>query len=82
MRGSYHATMGERGRLVIPAELMRARAWISPGTRLNLLETDGGLPPLTRARPPELVRADLPGLDLAQEPLSERRAGASAAERG
>ncbi|MHB1527756.1 MAG: AbrB/MazE/SpoVT family DNA-binding domain-containing protein [Candidatus Dormibacteria bacterium] len=49
MKGSYHAPMGERGRLVIPAEL-RARAGISQGTRLNLLETDGGLLLLTRAR--------------------------------
>ncbi|MHB8555734.1 MAG: AbrB/MazE/SpoVT family DNA-binding domain-containing protein [Candidatus Dormibacteria bacterium] len=76
MRGSYHATMGERGRLVIPAEL-RARAGISPGTRLNLLETDGGLLLLTRAQLQELVRADLSRLDLVQELLSERRAEAA-----
>lgn len=62
---------------MIPAEL-RARAGISQGTRLHLLETDGGLVVLTRARLRKLVRADLPEPDLVQELLSERRTEVSA----
>jgi AbrB family looped-hinge helix DNA binding protein len=69
--------MGDRGRLVIPAEL-RERAGLTEGTPLVLLETPKGLVLLTRAQLQELVRADLEGLDLVGELLTERRAEAAA----
>jgi len=68
--------MGDRGRLVIPAEV-RERTGLAEGTALVLLETPTGLVLLTRPQLQELVRADLAGLDLVGELLAERRAEAS-----
>jgi AbrB family looped-hinge helix DNA binding protein len=65
--------MGDRGRLVIPADL-RERAGLAEGTALVLLETATGLVLLTRPQLQKLVRADLSGLDLVGELLAERRA--------
>jgi AbrB family looped-hinge helix DNA binding protein len=72
MSGTYQVAMGDRGRLVIPADL-RERAGLAEGTALILLETPGGLLLLTRPQLQELVRADLTGLDLVAELLAERR---------
>ncbi len=69
--------MGDRGRLVIPAEL-RERAGLSEGTALILLETPTGLVLLTRSQLQELVRAELAGLNLVAELLAERRAESAA----
>lgn len=69
--------MGDRGRLVIPADL-RERAGLTEGTALILLETPTGLVLLTRPQLQELVRADLAGLDLVGELLAERREQAAA----
>jgi AbrB family looped-hinge helix DNA binding protein len=77
MSGTFHIVMGDRGRLVIPADL-RDRAGLSEGTPLILLEAPAGLVLLTRAQLQELVRADLAGLNLVGELLAERRAEAAA----
>lgn len=75
--GTYHVVMGDRGRLVIPAGL-RERAGLAEGTALILLEAPSGLVLLTRPQLQQLVRADLAGLDLVGELLTERRADAAA----
>lgn len=77
MSGTYSVVMGDRGRLVIPAEV-RDRAGLEEGTPLVLLEAPTGLVLLTRAQLRDRVRADLAGLDLVAELLSERRADAAA----
>jgi AbrB family looped-hinge helix DNA binding protein len=64
--------MGDRGRLVIPAEL-RERASLVEGTPLIVIETASGLVLMTREQLRERVRADLAGLDLVGELLAERR---------
>jgi AbrB family looped-hinge helix DNA binding protein len=69
--------MGDRGRLVIPAEV-RERIGLTEGTALILLESPTGLVLLTRPQLQQLVRADLAGLDLVGELLAERRAEAAA----
>ena len=69
--------MGDRGRLVIPAEL-RERVGLAEGTPLVLLETPKGLVLLTRSQLQDLVRADLAGLDLVGELLAGRQAEAAA----
>jgi bifunctional DNA-binding transcriptional regulator/antitoxin component of YhaV-PrlF toxin-antitoxin module len=71
--------MGDRGRLVIPANL-RERAGLVEGRPVVLLETARGIVLLTREQLKELVRADLSGLDLVGELLSERRRDAAAEE--
>jgi AbrB family looped-hinge helix DNA binding protein len=70
MSGTYQVAMGDRGRLVIPADL-RERAGLAEGTALTLPETPRGLVLLTRPQIQELVRADLTGLDLVGELLAE-----------
>jgi AbrB family looped-hinge helix DNA binding protein len=72
MSGTYSVVMGDRGRLVIPAEL-RERVGLAEGTALVLLETSAGLVLLTRSQLQDLVRADLAGADLVGELLAERR---------
>ena len=68
--------MGDRGRLVVPAEV-RERAGFAEGTSLVLLETPDGLVLLTRDQLKARVRADLGGTDLVGELLAERRAVAA-----
>lgn len=65
--------MGDRGRLVVPAEL-RARAGLAKGDTLTLIESTKGLVLLTREQLQQLVREDLAGLDLVGELLADRRA--------
>jgi AbrB family looped-hinge helix DNA binding protein len=68
--------MGDRGRLVVPAEL-RDRWQLHPGARLLLIETAGGIVLATREQVKRLVRSQLPGSSLAEELVSERRAEAA-----
>lgn len=69
-------TMGDRGRLVIPAEL-RERAGLAEGSALLLLEAADGVVLLTREQLKRRVRADLAGDDLVAELLADRRAAAA-----
>ena len=64
--------MGDRGRLVIPAEL-RAQAGLTEGTPLVLISTPTGVLLVDREQLKSLVRADLAGLDLVGELLTDRR---------
>lgn len=77
MNGSYVVTMGDRGRLVVPAEL-RERAGLTEGRQLVMLDTPTGLVLLTREQMKRRVRTDLQGLDLVTELLAERRRDAAA----
>ena len=72
MSGTYTVVMGDRGRLVIPAEL-RERVGLAEGTTLVVVESDGGLALLTREQLLDQVRRDLAGLDLIGELLEQRR---------
>jgi len=64
--------MGDRGRLVIPAEL-RVKAGLAQGTPVVLIDTPGGVVLVSREQLKSLVRADLAGLDLVGELLADRR---------
>jgi AbrB family looped-hinge helix DNA binding protein len=68
----YHVKMGDRGRLVVPADL-RARVGWDEGTPLVLVETPAGVAFLTRSQLRAMVRSDLSGLDLVGELLADRR---------
>jgi AbrB family looped-hinge helix DNA binding protein len=81
VRGTHTVVVGDRGRLVIPAEV-RERAGLSAGTALVLLETPSGIVLLTRDQLRARVRADLQGLDLVSELLEERRAAAASEDAG
>lgn len=76
MSGTYPVTVGDRGRIVVPAGV-RERAGLVEGTLLILLETPRGLVLLTRQQLQARVREDLDGLDLVGELLADRRAAAA-----
>jgi AbrB family looped-hinge helix DNA binding protein len=67
--------MGNRGRIVVPAEV-RTRAGLVEGTPLVLLDTPGGLVLLTREQLRARVRDELAGLDLIGQLLADRRRAA------
>ncbi len=76
MSGTHPLVVGNRGRIVVPADV-RARAGLTEGTPLILLETPSGLVLLTREQLRQRVREDLAGLDLVGELLSDRRVRAA-----
>jgi AbrB family looped-hinge helix DNA binding protein len=73
--------VGDRGRIVVPAEV-RASAGLEAGTSLVLLDTPGGLVLLTRAQLRERVRDELDGLDLVGQLLNDRRSAATLEDDG
>jgi AbrB family looped-hinge helix DNA binding protein len=77
MSGTYTVVMGDRGRVVVPAEV-RDRVGLAAGTPLILLETPGGLVLMNRDQLRARVREDLAGLDLVGDLLTERRRQAAA----
>lgn len=72
MNGTYRIAVGDRGRVVLPADL-RERAGLKSGTVLTLFDSPAGMVLMTREQLLERVREDLRGLDLVGELLSERR---------
>ena len=76
MSGTYPVVMGDRGRVVVPADL-RERAGLREGTPLVIIETPDGLVLLTRSQLRARVRRELQGLDLVGELLAERRRAAT-----
>jgi AbrB family looped-hinge helix DNA binding protein len=76
MNGTYQVTMGDRGRIVIPAEL-RSRAGLAEGTPLVLIDSPSGMLLVSRDQLKPLVWAELAGLDLVKELLADRRSDSS-----
>lgn len=76
MSGTHSIVMGDRGRVVVPADV-RERAGLSAGTPLVLLEAEGGLVLLTRDQLRDRVRDELAGTDLVADLLDERRRSAA-----
>lgn len=76
MSGTFPITVGDRGRVVIPAEV-RERAGLVAGAPLVLLDTPTGMVLLTRQQLRERVRAELADLDLVGELLADRRDAAA-----
>ena len=75
MNGTHAVVVGDRGRIVVPAEV-RERAGLVEGTALVLFETPDGLVLLTREQLRTRVRDELAGLDLVTELLADRRRAA------
>ena len=72
MSGTHSVVVGDRGRIVVPAEV-RERSGLTAGTPMILLETPEGLVLLTRKQLRARVRDELMGLDLVGELLTGRR---------
>ncbi|GAA5147618.1 hypothetical protein GCM10025768_08090 [Microbacterium pseudoresistens] len=64
--------MGDRGRLVVPAELRVRLDW-TQGTTLLFIEMGDGVIVATRDQAKALMRRQLGGADLVSELLAERR---------
>ncbi|MGV8909987.1 MAG: AbrB/MazE/SpoVT family DNA-binding domain-containing protein [Propionicimonas sp.] len=77
MSGSHALVMGDRGRLVIPADV-RAAAHLEQGTKLILITSESGLVLLTVDQVRARLKEQLAGRDLVAELLAERRAEAAA----
>lgn len=73
--------MGERGRIVVPADV-RKREGLREGTPLVLLTTPEGMVFMTREQLRTRVADDLAGLDLVGELLAERRRSAAREDGG
>src|SRR5579875_3435756 len=70
--GTHTVLVGDRGRLVLPAEV-RQRAGLVEGSKLVLVETPSGLVLMTQRQVRDRVRKELSGLDLVGELIAERR---------
>jgi AbrB family looped-hinge helix DNA binding protein len=81
MSGTHTVVVGNRGRIVVPADV-RERAGLSEGTPLVLLETPDGLVLLTRDQLRTRVRSELDGLDLVADLLADRRRAADREDAG
>ncbi|WP_275407235.1 AbrB/MazE/SpoVT family DNA-binding domain-containing protein [Cellulomonas chitinilytica] len=68
--------MGDRGRLVVPAEL-RQRAGLGEGSALIIIDTPSGLVVMTRDQARDHVRRQLEGADLVAQLLDDRRRAAA-----
>ena len=77
MSGTYPVVMGDRGRLVVPAEL-RERMRVASGSPLLFIDTPRGVLLVTRKQARELVRESLNDHDLVAELLADRRREAAA----
>jgi AbrB family looped-hinge helix DNA binding protein len=77
MSDTYFVTVGNKGRIVLPADLRQERGW-SEGTILLLLETEGGVELLTRDELEKRVLGSAAGITgVVDELLAERRAEAA-----
>ena len=77
MGGTYSLTMGDRGRVVIPAEL-RERHHLDAGVPLVVVDTDRGMILIGRDELKDLVQHDLSGEGMLDELLADRRRQAAA----
>ena len=79
MSGTQAVVVGEKGRIVIPAEIRARHNW-TVGTEVVLMETPDGMLLTDRPTAIQLVRRRLAGHDLVGELIDERRAEAAADE--
>ncbi|HMQ65285.1 MAG TPA: AbrB/MazE/SpoVT family DNA-binding domain-containing protein [Arachnia sp.] len=76
MSTTFHAPLGDRGRLVVPAELRTRQGW-RQGDPLLFVEAPDGVVLMTREQAKALVRKQLAGSSLVEELLADRRAAAA-----
>ncbi len=73
--GTYSFSVGDRGRVVFPAELRHRHAW-GEGTALIAYETEDGVVVTTREALLARVRQQLAGPSLAEQLIAEHRVDA------
>ncbi|MBL5975317.1 MAG: AbrB/MazE/SpoVT family DNA-binding domain-containing protein [Candidatus Leucobacter sulfamidivorax] len=75
MNTTFATSLGDRGRLVVPAELRVRQQW-DQGTPLLFIETDRGVVLTTREQAKKLLREQLTGPSLVDELVADRREAA------
>ncbi len=81
MSGTYAVTMGDRGRIVVPAEV-RVRHGFDRGTDLILTESPWGLVLTSREALLARIQSELQGSNLVEELVTERRQQAAVEDAG
>ncbi|WP_210422565.1 AbrB/MazE/SpoVT family DNA-binding domain-containing protein [Cryobacterium sp. BB307] len=76
MSGTSAMRVGDRGRLVLPADLRQRRNW-TEGTTLVAIESEHGVVLTERDELEKLVRDQLAGKDVVKELIEERRRAAA-----
>ncbi len=76
MSGTYALSVGNKGRVVVPADVRERRSW-HEGTVLIAIETETGLVLVSREDARQIVREQLEGHDLAAELIASRRSEAA-----
>lgn len=79
MDTTFSVSLGDRGRLVVPAPLREGQHW-EQGTPLIMLGTERGVLMMTREQAKQLVRDQLTGASLVEELVADRRRAAAAEE--
>lgn len=77
MSGTTSMRVGDKGRVVLPADLRQRRNW-TEGTTLVAVETERGVVLTRRDELEALVRSQLAGNDVVAELIEERRLAATA----
>lgn len=75
MGGTQVVVMGDRGRLVVPADVRERQHW-PKGTELIAVETSNGVLLTRREELERIVASQLAGRDVVAELIEERRAAA------
>lgn len=75
MNTTHAVSLGDRGRLVVPAALRKRQGW-HQGDTLLLIETGQGVVVTTREKAKALLRAQLAGSSLVEQLTEERRTAA------
>ncbi|MET4637267.1 AbrB/MazE/SpoVT family DNA-binding domain-containing protein [Mycetocola sp. 2940] len=78
MSGTESIRVGNKGRIVLPADIRQRRQW-AEGTTLVAVETESGVLLAERSALEEILRKQLSGADVVASLLEDRRR-ASAAE--
>ncbi|WP_315093574.1 AbrB/MazE/SpoVT family DNA-binding domain-containing protein [uncultured Cellulomonas sp.] len=81
MSGTYSTVMGDRGRLVVPAEL-RMHLGLEEGAAVILVEAPGGVVLMTRDQARASIARQLAGVDLVTQLMLDRRQDAAREDRG
>ncbi|MGB4777852.1 AbrB/MazE/SpoVT family DNA-binding domain-containing protein [Microbacterium sp.] len=76
MSTTYSASLGDRGRLVVPAPLRERQNW-EQGMPLLFIETERGVLLMTREQAKRVIRDQLSGASLVDDLIAERRRAAA-----
>ena len=72
MSGTGVVRVGNRGRVVLPADIRQRREWVE-GTALVVVETETGVLLAERSAIEDILRRQLAGSDVVASLLEERR---------